>query len=51
MLHRAREKFAAHLIDDVAQSLTEPTEEQLHEELLDLGLLDYCRSALKKRGP
>jgi hypothetical protein len=27
-----------------------PTQECLEVELLDLGLLDYCRTALKRRG-
>jgi RNA polymerase sigma-70 factor (ECF subfamily) len=50
-LHRAREKFADFLLDEVAQSLENPTPEQLGEELVELGLLDYCRPALRRRGP
>jgi RNA polymerase sigma-70 factor (ECF subfamily) len=49
-LHRARQKFADHLLDEVTQSLDNPTAEQLEEELLELGLLDYCRPALGRRG-
>jgi RNA polymerase sigma-70 factor (ECF subfamily) len=49
ILHRAREKFAALLLDEVAHSLATPTDEQLAEELTELGLLDYCRPALKRR--
>jgi RNA polymerase sigma-70 factor (ECF subfamily) len=45
-LHRAREKFADLLLDEVAQSLQKPTVEGLEQELLDLGLLDYCRPRL-----
>jgi DNA-directed RNA polymerase specialized sigma24 family protein len=49
ILHRAREKFAALLLDEVAHSLANPTDEQLAEELAELGLLDYCRPALERR--
>jgi RNA polymerase sigma-70 factor (ECF subfamily) len=50
-LHRAREKFADLLLEEVTQSLESPTAEQLEEELVELGLLDYCRLALRRRGP
>lgn len=45
-LHLARAKFADYLLDEVRQTLEEPTEEALEQELVDLGLLEYCRSAL-----
>ncbi len=45
-LFLARGKLAALLLDEVRQSLREPTDEQVYEELADLGLLEYCRSAL-----
>jgi RNA polymerase sigma-70 factor (ECF subfamily) len=48
-LFLAREKFTDLLLDEVAQSLKNPTCEQLEQELLDLGLLEYCRSALQRR--
>jgi RNA polymerase sigma-70 factor (ECF subfamily) len=48
ILHRAREKFADLLLDEVAQSLDNPTAEQLVQELVELGLLDYCRPALER---
>jgi hypothetical protein len=48
-LHNARRKFAELMLDDVARTLETPTVEDLEEELLDLGLLDYCRSVLKER--
>jgi len=48
-LQRAREQFAVALIDDVAHSLGEPTPEQLEQELIELELLPYCRSALVRR--
>jgi RNA polymerase sigma-70 factor (ECF subfamily) len=50
LLHRARDHFAAALLDEVVQSLDTPTQECLEEELLELGLLDYCRTALERRG-
>ena len=49
ILHRAREKFAALLLDEVSHSLEDPTTEKLEEELVELGLLDYCRPALARR--
>jgi RNA polymerase sigma-70 factor (ECF subfamily) len=50
ILHRAREKFADRLLDEVTHSLENPGAEQLEEELVELGLLDYCRPALGRRG-
>jgi RNA polymerase sigma-70 factor (ECF subfamily) len=49
ILHRARGKFAALLLDEVANSLQNPTAEQVTEELAELGLLDYCQPALDLR--
>ena len=40
MLHRARERFAGVLVNEVMHSLNPPTEEHLAEELIALGLLD-----------
>jgi RNA polymerase sigma-70 factor (ECF subfamily) len=48
-LHRAREKFADLLLDEVAQSLDSPTIDNIEQELIELELLDYCRPALKRR--
>jgi RNA polymerase sigma-70 factor (ECF subfamily) len=48
-LHRAREKFTDLLLHEVAVSLEEPSPDALEQELLDLGLLDYCRGALQRR--
>jgi RNA polymerase sigma-70 factor (ECF subfamily) len=50
ILHRAREKFAALLVDEVIHSLENPTAEQLDAELIEVGLLDYCRPVLERRG-
>jgi RNA polymerase sigma factor (sigma-70 family) len=48
-LQRARLQFADLLIDDVAHSLGRHTPEDLEQELIDLDLLSYCRSALARR--
>jgi RNA polymerase sigma-70 factor (ECF subfamily) len=47
-LHRAREKFADLLLQEVAQTLNVLTVEELQDELSDLGLLAYCEPALKR---
>ena len=49
ILHRARERFADLLLEEIAQALAEPTDESLSEELVELGLVDYCRPALQRR--
>lgn len=38
-----RQEFSRIIRDAVAQSLADPTEENLEEELIDLGLFEYCR--------
>ena len=48
-LQRARAKFADLLIEDVAYSLGNPTADELEQELIELELLAYCRSALARR--
>jgi RNA polymerase sigma-70 factor (ECF subfamily) len=48
-LHRAREKFADFLLEEVETSLEKPSAERLEQELIDLELLSYCRSALERR--
>ena len=48
-LHRAREKYADLLLDEVAHSLENPTVERIEQELDDLGLLEHCRPALNRR--
>jgi RNA polymerase sigma-70 factor (ECF subfamily) len=48
-LHRAREKFATLLIEEVAHSLNEPTEAELLDELRLLGLSKLCAPALASR--
>jgi RNA polymerase sigma-70 factor (ECF subfamily) len=49
-LHRARQKFAALLLDEVVQALAHPEAEEVAEELAELGLLEYCRPALERHG-
>ncbi|MCI0379354.1 MAG: sigma-70 family RNA polymerase sigma factor [Gemmataceae bacterium] len=48
-LHRARKMFADLLLDEVAQSLTNPTHEAIEQELSDLNLLGYCRPILQQK--
>jgi RNA polymerase sigma-70 factor (ECF subfamily) len=48
-LHRARQKFAELLFDEVAHSLAAHHVEEVEEELAALGLLEYCRAALEQR--
>jgi RNA polymerase sigma-70 factor (ECF subfamily) len=48
-LHFAREWFAHALLNEVGQTLDDPTPDKLERELVDLGLLDSCREALKRR--
>jgi RNA polymerase sigma-70 factor (ECF subfamily) len=47
-LHRARDRFADFLLDEIRHSLDDPTPDRLEEELRDLGLYDYCRPALDR---
>jgi RNA polymerase sigma-70 factor (ECF subfamily) len=49
-LHRAREQFGDLLLDEVIHSLANATSEAVEEELVELGLLDYCRPAVHRRG-
>jgi RNA polymerase sigma-70 factor (ECF subfamily) len=49
ILHRARERFADQLLDEIAQGLDQPGPEALEEELVELGLLEHCRPALQRR--
>lgn len=50
-LHRAREKFAKTLIETIATSLENPNREAVESELIDLGLIDYCRDSLDSIPP
>jgi hypothetical protein len=46
LLHRARRRFAELLIDEVTHSLGTHEPGQVAEELIELGLMSYCRSAV-----
>jgi RNA polymerase sigma-70 factor (ECF subfamily) len=48
-LKRAREQFADLLLDELAQSMDNPTRSRLEEELADLRLLAYCQDAVARR--
>ena len=50
LLQRARRRFADLLVDEVARSLQTDEPDLLEQELIELELLDYCRSALGRRG-
>jgi RNA polymerase sigma-70 factor (ECF subfamily) len=50
-LSQARAAYTDFLLDAVARSLTEPTREELEQELIDLGLYSHCREALDRLGP
>jgi RNA polymerase sigma-70 factor (ECF subfamily) len=49
LLHRARKRFAQLLVEEVATSIQSSDKQRLQDELSELGLLDYCRSALDDR--
>jgi RNA polymerase sigma-70 factor (ECF subfamily) len=48
-LHRARERFADLLLDEVARSLESGDHEALEQELIELNLLAYCKDGLQRR--
>jgi RNA polymerase sigma-70 factor (ECF subfamily) len=48
-LHRARERFTNLLLDEVSLSLQTTNLDTMEQELLELGLLCYCKSALQRR--
>ena len=50
LIHRAREMFAERLFDLVRDSLDGDSLEETEQELIELNLLDYCRSALRRHG-
>jgi RNA polymerase sigma-70 factor (ECF subfamily) len=49
LLHRARDRFADLLLDEVLNSLDDASIGAVEEELIELDLLEYCRPALEKR--
>ena len=48
-LHRARSQFADLLLAEVSRTLGTPGLDELTQELVELRLLDYCKSALERR--
>lgn len=48
-IERARCRFAELLIDEVRRSLEAPSPEELEQELIELGLMPYCRTVLRRR--
>lgn len=49
VLHRARELFADHLLDEIARSASTEDPAALDLEATELGLHAYCRDALRRR--
>jgi len=49
MLHRAREKYADLLVEEIAGTVGDPSGDHIQEELIELGLYEYCRAALERR--
>jgi DNA-directed RNA polymerase specialized sigma24 family protein len=49
-LSRARVAFARALVDEVERTLETPTREAVLEELAEVGLLEYVRPYLKRKG-
>lgn len=48
-VHRARQKFAELLLNEIGHSLPDHSPDALEAELIDLGLLPYCEDALNRR--
>ena len=48
MVHRSREKFAMLMIEDVSESLDNPVREAVEQELIELGLMEYCRASIDR---
>jgi hypothetical protein len=48
LVHRARDKFAEFLLEEVAASLDSGSLDHLEQELIDLRLHDYCRDMLAR---
>jgi RNA polymerase sigma-70 factor (ECF subfamily) len=49
ILHRARERFTNLLLDEVSHSLQTTNLDAIEQELVELGLLCYCKTALERR--
>jgi RNA polymerase sigma-70 factor (ECF subfamily) len=51
VIHRARQMFADQLVAEVADSLESITRDEIEQELGELSLLRYCKSALDRHFP
>lgn len=51
VIHRARQMFADQLVIEVADSLESAAPEEIEQELGELNLLAYCKSALSRHFP
>jgi len=49
LLHRSRDAFADLLLDEVTNSLADSSLDAAEQELIELDLLEYCKSALERR--
>jgi RNA polymerase sigma-70 factor (ECF subfamily) len=47
-LQRARKKFAEALLDELRGSLSDPRPDAVREELVELGLYEYCRPLMER---
>lgn len=50
IIHRARTRFAELLVEEVRESLHDPSDETLLDELTDLQIYKYCKPALEPDG-
>jgi hypothetical protein len=51
ILHRARHRFADCLLQEVGRSLDSRSRDEIETEVIELGLLNYCRQALQRLPP
>ncbi|HEY4234642.1 MAG TPA: sigma-70 family RNA polymerase sigma factor [Lacipirellulaceae bacterium] len=49
LIHRAREEYGDILLKEITDSLPDDSLDEAEQELIELGLLDYCRPALDRR--
>jgi RNA polymerase sigma-70 factor (ECF subfamily) len=45
MLRRARQRFVAHLLDEIRAGIADESDDRVQEELADLGLLEWMRES------
>jgi hypothetical protein len=48
LVHRARRRFAELLVEEVGRSLNTTAPDRVAEELIELGLMCYCRAAVNE---